>query len=100
MTVLPNSRGVLFIGCLLRDPGEGPWGGGTRAPHHGPPFPSRSQSCSPPGPEGDALGGCVKVVGPGAGPRTSDCELCAGTGWMNDPYFGATLGARCPCGGN
>lgn len=26
---LPTDPGVVLIGCLLRDPGEGPWGGGA-----------------------------------------------------------------------
>lgn len=31
MTVLPTDPAVVVLGCLLSDPGEGPWGGG--APH-------------------------------------------------------------------
>lgn len=38
-----------------------------------------------------------------AAPRphgTGCCAVCCGVGWINDVYFGATLGARCPaCGG-
>jgi hypothetical protein len=67
MTVLPTDPGVVFVGCLLRDPGEGPWGGGAS-----------QRSSLPPG----------------------SCEFCGGSGWVNDPYFGALLGVRCPaCGG-
>jgi hypothetical protein len=24
------------------------------------------------------------------------CTNCGGSGWLNDPYFGATLGTPCP----
>lgn len=71
MTVLPNDPGVVVIGCLLRDPGEGPWGRG--APH----VPSL-----PPRPH-------------------ADCDDCGGAGWIvfPDPFLGGTLDARCPtCG--
>jgi hypothetical protein len=27
------------------------------------------------------------------------CPNCTGTGWINEPFFGATLGTRCPCRG-
>jgi hypothetical protein len=65
MTVLPNDPGAVVIGCLLRDPGQGPWGGA---------------------PQRTSL------------PRL--CTNCGGTGWTNDPYFGGTIGVRCPaCGG-
>jgi hypothetical protein len=68
MTVLPTDPGVVFIGCLLRDPDEGPWGSG--ATDHGPP------------------------------PAPRSCATCGGGGWINDVFYGATLGVRCPaCGG-
>jgi hypothetical protein len=38
MIGLPTNPGVVVLGCLLRDPDEGPWGGG--APH-GPSLPPR-----------------------------------------------------------
>lgn len=32
-------------------------------------------------------------------PHGSGCALCHGAGWINDLFYGATLGARCPaCG--
>lgn len=29
MTVLPTDPAAVFIGSVLRDPGDGPWGGGA-----------------------------------------------------------------------
>lgn len=72
MTALPTDPAAVFIGTCLRDPGEGPWGGGTRAPYHGPPFPPRP------------------------------CPDCGGAEWIafDDPFIGGTLDARCPtCSG-
>ena len=64
MTVLPTDPAVMFIGSVLRDPGEDPRGGGA---YHDAPLPPRR------------------------------CANCGGSGWTNDPFYGATLGVRCPC---
>lgn len=66
MIVLPTDPGVLVVGCLLRDPGEGPWGGGTP---HGPSLPPRSPC--------------------------PDCRG-AGWVTFPDPFLGGYLDARCP----
>ena len=60
MIVLPTDPGAVFVGCLLRDPGEGPWGGGAS---HGPSLPPRPCSnCGGTGWTNDAFYGATLGV--------------------------------------